>query len=207
MCNKAVVPPCAGRKRHARPKTAGAHLYKRSAVREIRPRGWRIEVRQLAALLGSICPSRARGDTSSGWTTPCNQPREAWAAKSIAKMPPKKALRRSARSITQCRSALFAADRRTASPVQRTASPGRWLSRSQRTGCRLMCPSARPLSNKQRTCNVLLRRGRSGQNDRIRAIGEKPSRTIKARSWTVRSWASGLRAGRHLATLLHLRVV
>jgi hypothetical protein len=40
MCNKVVVPPCAGRKRHARPKTAGAHLYKRSAVREIRPRGW-----------------------------------------------------------------------------------------------------------------------------------------------------------------------
>jgi len=34
MCNKAVVPPCAGRKRHARPKTAGAHFYKHSAVRE-----------------------------------------------------------------------------------------------------------------------------------------------------------------------------
>jgi hypothetical protein len=53
----------------------GAALYKWSAVREIRPRGWRIEVRRLAALLGSPADRRlmALAGLWETWRSPAGE--------------------------------------------------------------------------------------------------------------------------------------
>jgi hypothetical protein len=61
-----------GPKRHAIALDAVSSRFVQTVwVREIRRRGWRIEVRRLAALLGRICPSRARGDENPGLQMPC----------------------------------------------------------------------------------------------------------------------------------------